>query len=63
MVNQFQALNAQVNRTKHFLTLESQDLISDHPHLLPIHYKITQLQNFKSSTLMHVKDSSSDVMR
>jgi exocyst complex component 3 len=62
MLRQFQCLTDQIQRVEEYIEEESQQVLSDHPSLLMIHYQVFQLEGFRTATMYHARHSSMDVI-
>lgn len=60
MVRNFLDMNSRLDELENMLVEDSSDILGPAPNLLPIHYQINQLENFRNETLHQAKKASPD---
>lgn len=60
MVNNLLDMNSRLDVLEDMLEADSQDILGPAPNLLPMHYQINQLEEFKNQTMHRAKKASSD---
>jgi exocyst complex component 3 len=60
MVNNLLDMNSRLDVLEDMLEADSQDILGPAPNLLPMHYQINQLEEFKNQTMHQAKKASSD---
>jgi len=60
MVNNLLDMNSRLDVLEDMLEADSQDILGPAPNLLPMHYQINQLEEFKNQTMHQAKKASAD---
>jgi exocyst complex component 3 len=60
MVNNLLEMNSKLDVLEDMLEADSQDILGPAPNLLPMHYQINQLEEFKNQTMHQAKKASAD---
>jgi|ERR1700727_2917462 exocyst complex component 3 len=60
MVNNLLEMNSRLDVLEDMLEADSQDILGPAPNLLPMHYQINQLEEFKNQTMHQAKKASAD---
>jgi exocyst complex component 3 len=60
MVNNLLEMNSRLDLLEDMLVADSQDILGPAPNLLPMHYQINQLEEFKNQTMHQAKRASAD---
>lgn len=60
MVNNLLEMNSRLDMLEDMLEADSQDILGPAPNLLPMHYQINQLEEFKNQTMHQAKRASPD---
>lgn len=60
MVNNLLGMNSRLDALEDMLVADSEDILGPAPNLLPMHFQINQLENFRNQTMHQAKKASAD---
>lgn len=60
MVNNLLDMNSKLDALEDMLVADSEDILGPAPNLLPMHFQINQLENFRNQTMHQAKKASAD---